>query len=233
MATVANGNGKRAKSGEPVNRVAALAVPQHHETVQISAPNLKVAEFNVVGVTPLCVSRFAQKNREMMKAKMAAGSVAGSKRKRDPRDFDADYEGAKYVSSEGWCGLPAGAFRSAMIAACRLVGFKMTNAKLAVFIVADGFDKHDNTPLVRIHGEPTRHETSLRNATGVADIRIRPLWPKWNIKLRVRYDADQFSLADVTNLLMRAGMQVGVCEGRHNSRESNGCGWGEFTIETK
>lgn len=212
-----------------VNRIADM-VPDKAETVQISAPNLRTVEFSIVGMSPLCLHRFSQKARRMMMETQAAGSQAKSKKKREPRNFDADYEGAKYLSSEGWCGIPAGSFRSAMIDACRLVGFRMTNARLAVFVVADGFDRDDNTPLVRIYGEPTKHEACVRNATGVADIRVRPLWTEWKIKLRVRFDADQFSLADVSNLLSRAGQQVGIGEGRHNSRASNGCGWGEFTI---
>lgn len=216
-----------------VNRVSELDASVTHEQVVISAPNLRTVEFNVQGVTPLCVHRFSEKAKRQMMDSQKAGSTAKSKRKREPRDFDADYEGAKYISTDGWCGLPAGAFRSAMIDACRLVGFRMTNARLAVFIVADGFDDKEGTPLVRIYGDPQKIETPMKNDNGSMDIRARPFWSKWSVKLRVRYDADQFTLADVTNLLNRAGMQVGVGEGRNNSRQSNGCGWGEFSVDAK
>jgi hypothetical protein len=52
----------------------------------------------------------------------------------------------------------------------------------------------------------------------------------WEAKLRIRYDADQFSLSDVSNLLARAGMQVGVGEGRPDSKDSAGLGWGLFSL---
>ena len=71
---------------------------------------------------------------------------------------------------------------------------------------------------------------AVRNATGVADIRVRPMWREWTMSLTIRYDGDQFTAQDVTNLLSRVGMQVGIGEGRPDSRESAGLGWGTFEI---
>jgi hypothetical protein len=51
--------------------------------------------------------------------------------------------------------------------------------------------------------------------------------------LRFRYDADQFTASDVVNLIARAGMQVGICEGRPDSSNSTGMGWGTFEISDK
>jgi len=109
-----------------------------------------------------------------------------------------------------------------------LVSFKMTHAKLSIFIVADGLDA-EGLPLVKIEGEPVRHDGYARNETGVVDIRARPMWHTWRCRLRIRFDADQFTLADVMNLLERAGQQVGIGEGRPNSPNSNGLDWGRFT----
>lgn len=109
----------------------------------------------------------------------------------------------------------------------------MTQAKLAVFIVADGVDAVDGLPLVKINGTPRQHTMYVRNETGVCDIRVRPMWSEWSIDLNVRYDADLFSSQDISNLLMRAGMQVGIGEGRPDSRESAGLGWGIFKIKDK
>ena len=167
-----------------------------------------------------------------MMAKQAAGSQAQSKKPRDPKDFEKLFKDAAHRSTEGWYGIPAPAFRSAMIDACRLVGFKMTYAKLSVFIQPDGFDEQDGTPLVKMHGgEPERHEAAVRNATGVIDTRVRPMWREWSAVVTVRWDDDQFSLSDVANLLERAGMQVGIGEGRPNSKKSHGQGWGTFHVD--
>ena len=119
-----------------------------------------------------------------------------------------------------------------MVAACRLVDFKMTDAKQCVYIECDGFDKDERIPLVRItKGKPEYFEQAVRNETGVADIRARPIWEEgWEAVVRVTYDADRFTLEDVSNLLMRAGSQVGIGEGRQASRKCVGLGWGAFEI---
>jgi hypothetical protein len=200
------------------------------QTVQISPPNIQTAAFKISGTAPYVQARFSAKAMKMMAEKMAAGSTAKGKRAKAARDFDEDFRQAMHMSTDGWHGIPAGAFRQAMISACRLVGFKMTLAKLSVFVEADGIDAIDGIPLVKLEGTPERVDMAVRNATGVADIRVRPMWREWSAIVRVSYDADQFTLTDVTNLLMRVGMQVGIGEGRPDSRESAGLGWGTFEI---
>jgi hypothetical protein len=117
-----------------------------------------------------------------------------------------------------------------MISACRLVGFKMTLAKLSVFVEADGWDQQDGIPLVRVYGKSETFTAHTRNATGVVDVRSRPMYREWAVKLRVRFDADQFTAQDVYNLIARVGGQVGLCEGRPDSKSSAGCGFGTFEV---
>jgi len=106
----------------------------------------------------------------------------------------------------------------------------MTRAKLSVFILHDGIDEREGMPLVKItKGTPERNLAPVRLANGNVDIAVRPLWREWQATLRIRYDADQFTLEDVANLLERAGMQVGVGEGRPDSKDSAGIGYGTFT----
>lgn len=198
--------------------------------VVIKAPDIRTAVFTITGTAPYVQARFSAKAMQAMKAKMMAGSVARGKKVREARDFEDDYVQAMHKSGEGWCGIPAGAFRQAMISACRLVGFKMTLAKLSVFVEADGFDAIDGVPLIKIEGSPERTDMAVRNQTGVADIRVRPMWRTWSAQVRVRYDADQFTAEDVANLMHRVGAQVGIGEGRPDSRESAGLGWGTFSL---
>lgn len=200
--------------------------------ILITEPKVEKAVFRIRGTAPYMQQRFSQKAINAMKATMEAGSTAKKGTKREARDFQGDFEGAKHKSVDGWIGIPAASFRAAMISACRLVGFKMTLAKLSVFIYADGNDIVDGQPLVRIHGVEERIDMPVRNATGVFDIRARPMWREWYTDLVVEYDADQFSLTDVTNLLMRVGLQVGIGEGRPDSRNSAGMGYGTFKVES-
>lgn len=198
------------------------------ESVIISAPNFGVLELIIRGTAPLVIERFSKK-AELM-AKMAEGSVAKSKKQREARDYERDAEEARYRSHDGWEGMNAAAFRAGMISACRLVGFKMTLAKLSCFIEADGFDRIDGLPLVRIYGESRTFSAHTRNATGVVDVRARPQYQLWAARLRIKFDQSQFRAADIINLMARVGMQVGIGAGRPDSKSSAGCGWGTFEV---
>lgn len=196
----------------------------------VKAPNIRVARFLLTGVTPLVQLRFSKK-AELM-AKMAEGQKSKNRKAKEARDYDAEFRAAQHVSNEGWNGFPAPAIRAACISACRLVGIKMTLAKLSVFVVADGLDAEDATPLVRItEGEPEPCSHTVRNATGVADVRVRAMFKQWKAVASIRYDADQFAASDMQHLLERAGSQVGIGEGRPDSKASAGMGWGTFTVE--
>ena len=198
------------------------------ETCVISPPKFGITDFYIEGTAPLVVERFSKKIELMMK--MAEGKSAGSKKNRDARDYEKEAEDARYRSQDGWEGMNAAAFRCAMISACRLVGFKMTMAKLSTFVEADGFDKNDGVPLVRIFGESHTYTAHTRNATGVVDVRSRPMYRNWAARLRVRYDTDQFKMVDILNLVARCGMQVGIGAGRPDSKASAGCGFGLFQV---
>lgn len=213
------------------NRIADAAVSDEGTAVTIKPPKFKVAEFKIRGTAPLVQNKFSEKARNKMLETQKAGQQAKGKKVREARKPEEDFKAAMHISREGWNGIPCAAFRGAMIDACRLVGFKMTIAKLAIFILADGVERTCKLPLVKIDvGQPEMLESAVRNANGSCDLRFRPCWEKWEATLRVRFDEDQMSLADVTALLSRAGMQCGVGEGRPNSKQSFGQGWGTFEV---
>jgi hypothetical protein len=201
------------------------------KTLTISAPNFCVAEFEIKGIAPLVIHRFSSKTKEEMKQKMETGKAASNKKNREAKDTDDLYLDSKYVSNEGWEGFHAAAIRGAMISACRLVGFKMTLAKLSLFILQDGWDKKEpQIPLVHIYGEPTKQEDIARTSTGQPYVCVRTAYYQWYSNLRIRWDADQFTIEDIYNLLNRVGGQVGICEGRPDSKMSAGMGWGLFEV---
>jgi hypothetical protein len=202
--------------------------------VTIPAPNIKTVTFHVVGTAPMVVHRFSHKVKTQMIQKMEAGSTARKGQKREAANLEEMYNEARYISKDGWDGFNASAVRNSMISACRLVGFKMTLAKLSLFVIQDGWDaKEPEIPLVRIIGKPRRLESRANVETGQAYITIRPCYDKWEADVKIRYDADQFTVADIANLLSRVGTQVGWCEGRPDSKNSAGMGWGTFVVQGK
>ena len=199
--------------------------------VTITPPNFKHVQFTLEGTAPFLQNKFSTVKAEQMMEKMAAGSTSKKGAKREARDFEADFIAAQHISTEGWVGIPTSSIRTACIDVCRMAGFKMTHAKMSLFVIADGTDATDGQPLVKlIAAAPEKTMLPVRNSTGVTDIRVRPMWRQWKLNVTIRFDADQFTFADVANLISRAGEQCGLGEGRPFSKNSNGLGYGTFRI---
>jgi hypothetical protein len=202
--------------------------------VSISPPKFKTVSFLITGTAPYVQCRFSEKAKNNMRGKHAAGSQGNKVIKKEPKDFELLFKQSQH-KCDGWNGIPASAFRAAMIDACRLVGFKMTLAKLSIFVEGDGLCDYDQIPLVKLlNTQPEKIESIAWNETGVPDIRVRALFPiGWQAEPRIKFDLDQFSVEDITNLLMRVGQQVGIGEGRPNSKKSFGMGWGHFELSRR
>jgi hypothetical protein len=201
--------------------------------VEIKAPNFQTVKFLVVGTAPYVCNNMTPGAEEAMRAGMGDGVDKAAKKKRPPKDFEADYRGSQHVDVKGgWVGIPAAAIRAAMIRACSTCGVEMTKAKQCFFVEADGEDEKGR-PLVRIlKGKPEKFECTVKNSNGSTDLRARARFNTgWEAALRISFDADMFSASTVGNLIMRAGMSVGIGAGRPFSSSSAGCGWGTFTLK--
>jgi hypothetical protein len=203
------------------------------KAIVVAAPNFRSVEFEIQGTSPFVMNKFSSKAKSGMMAAMGelkGQKGKGSNAKRDPINWAEKLDGAIHYSVDGWIGIPAASFRAAAISACRIVGFKMTMAKLGIFVRPDGFDRDEGSPLVRLYGDYRAVEHVVRLATGVASITSRPMWDAWSAKIVVDYDGDMFSQGDLYNLFSRVGLQVGIGEGRPDSKNSAGMGWGTFRI---
>lgn len=199
--------------------------------IKISAPNMQTAVFEIEGTSPLVINRFSEKARRKIREGQTGERSQGKKPKKEKIKPEDEFNNARYISKQGWDGFNASAIRCASISACRVSDAKMTLAKLCIFVVADGYDaKESYMPLVRIYGKPRILESPVRTASGGMQLSWRPCYDEWRAKLTMRFDADQFSVSDMANLLMRVGTQVGIGEGRNDSKESAGMGWGCFKL---
>ncbi len=234
------------------DRTALPPVADKKDELRIAPLRMAIVTVPIIGVTPLKILRFSKKKQSQVQATQEAGSQARSKKTRAAKDFNAEYEDAKYLctqrvlSTEGperdakykegdktetWLGLNATGVRNGCIETCRVAGMVMTRAKMSVFCEADGIDDLDATPLVRVFGTPEMTIDHVRNASGVIDLRPRVMFREWRMVLRIRFDEDQFSASDIVNLLVRVGAQNGLGEGRANGTNGNGCGNGEFKVD--
>lgn len=204
---------------------------EHARPVVIAPARIRTVVIPIVGTSPYVANNFSEEARTIMHSVQEAGSQSQKSRKKTAKNFEAGFKGSLHVSEEGWHGVPASAFRSGLISACRVAQFKMTIAKLSIFIQEDGLDKVDGMPLVQIFGTPEYVEHPVRNATGVIDLRARAMFRSWTMNVTVEFDEDQFSLDDVVNLMERLGKQVGIGAGRPDSKMSAGMGWGRFMVD--
>ena len=212
--------------------VTAKKTTAKKEAIVIPKPNIQYATFPIKGTAPLVIHRFSSKTKQEMKQKMETGKAASSRKNRQPKDTDDIFQESRYISSDGWDGFNAASIRNAMISACRLVGFKMTLAKLSIFVDPDGWDeKEPQIPLIRINGIPKKQEDMARVSTGEPYVTVRAAYHGWSANVKLHWDADQFTTQDISNLLYRVGLQVGIGEGRPDSKKSAGLGWGTFTTE--
>ena len=177
--------------------------------------------------------KFSEKARKELEESHKMGSAASKKKKaKPPRNFEEEFEAATHKSTDGWFGIPAAAFRAAMVRACKLAGFAMTDAKVSIFVEADGYDETSFQPLVRIYGNRECSIDYVRNETGVIDLRARPIWRNWYANVRIEYNADVFNTNEIANILARAGRFIGIGEGRNDSKKSVGIGYGCFDVTT-
>jgi hypothetical protein len=212
-----------------------MARPKKDEIAVIKEANIVRTTIKINGTAPLVQNKFSKKAREkMMSDYETAKPAKKSKSDREVRNYDDDFKESQHISVSGWNGIPCTAFRAAMIDACRTVKLEMTQTKMAIFVIPDGFDVDDGTPLVRLFANaPEQMESLVKNANGSADIRVRAMWREWSADVTVEFDADMITANSVVNLLDRAGRQVGVGEGRPFSKKSVGQGWGTFTVVSK
>ena len=158
----------------------------------IKAPNFKLFEAKIVGTACFVSNNFSEEARTQLAEGMANPvEKTQTKKKRDPKNFQKEYEGSLHQAHEDasgesatWYGIPATSFRAALIRACSLVGLEMTKAKMTINVLPDGFEK-DGKPLVRISkGKPVKFEAYVRNSNGSPDIRSRGQFAKgWECTL--------------------------------------------------
>lgn len=195
------------------------------DTMVVLTPfKLKTIEVPIVGTSELIVHAWSEKAKRMM-AKGQSGEP--KPRKREPRNPQEDYEGSRYMMPDGGDGFPASGIKAAIVQACRsFSGLPMTVAKQAIYVYGE-----EDTGLVRIFGEPRMREDMVRLETGVADIRYRAGFPKWNAMLRVRFNAGMLSDSDVVNLINAAGFG-GIGDWRPSSPKSASGSFGMFEVLT-
>jgi hypothetical protein len=205
-----------------VNRIAELngkhEAPQ--EAVKLPPIQKMRVRLKITGTSPLIQHAWAEKAKAMIRDKHA-----GKKTKtRDIRDPQKEGEDAAYYTQDGKYGVPAMAIKSALIgAAHKDIGVEKTVVKKALFIEC----QDRNNVLVMDCDEPEIREDMVRVGMGGTDLRYRPYYFRWSVELVFLLDAGWLQVADLCNLVDRAGFGVGIGEWR----PEKGGDFGRFELD--
>jgi hypothetical protein len=231
-------------NGTPVNRIAekkakdTVVIGNH---IEIPAPKVAVVKLEIEGISPLVVCNWSDKALRMIREKQTRTVKSAP---REPKDPVSDYRSAFYLSEEGewkgegaeakwtgWTGIPACGFKGALVNACRAVdNLPMTVAKRVLYVYPDGVSKRGQD-LIRIYGDYEMNESPVRiDNGGTADLRYRPMYKKWRMKLAIEYLENMLTDQQVANLVQLAGRFEGLCEWRPGAPKSTTGHQGRFKI---
>lgn len=211
----------------------------------ISIPKLcyRIMHIEIESKTPLIVHAWSSKAVKMMLDKQIGEGCEGKKAKDPLQDFkDSLY----YLPDNAGFGIPAPAFKAAIVTSANDVELKMTEVKRNVHvnsylvpIIAPPLPESDYTDWDRKyekeiafhhkHGAQMRMDM-VRLASGVADIRFRGCFPKWNCVIEIEYNERVVRPAELVNLVQAAG-NGGVCEWRPSSPNVKSGEFGRFGIK--
>ncbi len=184
--------------------------------LELPPMDIRRATIEVVGDSLLVTQPFSEKAmRQILDAQTGV-----LKKKKEPKNPEADYEASKYLDEYGRCCVRAIAFKAAAVDAAVQFDKSITKVFLrGVF--------HIPGELLPIEGcEPRMRQDMVRVGMGTADIRFRAeFWP-WSIKVPVRYNATNISLSTLVELFRMGGFSSGIGEYRPQRDGS----WGMYSI---
>jgi hypothetical protein len=177
------------------------------KTVKVMDFKIREVVIPIKGISPLIVHAFSKKSQRMIEDKQ---QKRAKNSKYDVRSPEEECQDAKHFLADGTEGFPAAGFKAAMIRGAKMVGMVMKDAQTSFFIRADC----DETQLVRIEGESRLRTDMVRIGMGSADVRYRPEYPVWAVKLRIEYNEGVISLDQLYQMVKAAGYGCGVGEMR-------------------
>lgn len=194
----------------------------------------------IIGTAPLICHKFSEKLRRQILDKHMGEASAG----REKKDPQANFEAARYRLPDGSDGVPAGGVKAAIVDGFgKDAGVFVSKAKGAIRVTPDDI----GTNLVRIITPtapkdlqlstmqmmpPILREDVVRNESGVVDIRHRPEYWPWAMKISVEYLPQIASAKQVLQAVARSGFTVGLCEWRPSSKQSKSGSYGTWRLAT-
>jgi hypothetical protein len=166
---------------------------------------LQTITLTIRGTTPLIQHCWSEKGLKSMR-------MTAAERKKIPkvaREPEEEGNAAAYRCADGQYGVPAMAVKSSMIEAAHkdVTGLPKTTVRKAL-----RFREAGVIPMVC--SDPFIREDIVRVGMGGTDLRYRPQFDDWSVRLTFAFDSDLLNADDVISLVNRAGFSVGIGEWR-------------------
>jgi hypothetical protein len=185
----------------------------------------------LVGTQPLIVHAWSPKAINIIRGKHTKEAAPPMEAKNPAAEFEA----AKYKSPLGWEGVPAHGLKGCFTEGARFIGGKktmnMTLLRGALKVKPDCVA----TNLLRVYStEPARMREDLvsigSGMNETVDLRYRPEYWPWALRVKVLFPATMFSNDQVADLIRAAGSFNGFGEWRPGSPKSVTGMYGTFEI---
>lgn len=200
------------------------------EVVEIPAIDIKDANIEIIGDSPLIMHKWSEKaKREMLEKQMKVAKSKGHDAKNPVEDFidsmywlsgkpeKKDEQGFLESMKTGNArfGFPSVAFKAAAVNGGYRAGVTKNRTTMnAAF--------HIQGEYVEINGNPKMRQDMVRVGMGTADIRYRGEFTEWSAVLPITYNAGAITLEQLCNLFNLGGFAVGVGEWRPEKSGSYG-----------
>jgi hypothetical protein len=248
--TTIDGGANGSVSEVQINRVSDILATTGAEDGKAAfvVPDLEIDELKVpiIGMTGLMTHAWSAKALKEIRDKQGQKARQKKAKKEPYKEFiDSLYI---FEGPPRWFGIPALAFKKAVVEACRFTGDVMTQTWGAFHVIEDGviaraqeveLDLPDDAfevvlesvqEVCRIYGDkPRLREDTVRvGPQKTADLRYRGYFQRWACIVRFQYNKRVISPEQLINLVRNAGFSNGVGEWRP-SRHGN---MGRFRVAT-
>ena len=186
------------------------------EQISIKPLNYKTITVEIIGTNSLLQNGQSPEMKEKLKERQK-GTIP--RKNRENRDSNVEFQRAispYRLPDSGGFGHPCSAIRLSMVAAAKLQGIPMTDAKQYFRIISDYGNLIPILDLKNKLAKPTEREDTGRRPPkiGGIDFLIRGEYKYWKMKFQISFDQDLIGTDAIINLLRHAGVKVGIGDWR-------------------
>jgi hypothetical protein len=176
--------------------------------------------------SPLVTHQFSEKAKQSIRDKQSKKGRAA----KEARDPEADFQAAKYFDAEDREAIPVTSVKKALVTAgTAMDDLTKVGLRQSLFVAPTAAPASHLIPIEGKDGKPLvgiMREDAVTIGQGTHDLRYRPEYRDWQIRVTISYQPALISESQLLMLIDHAGWGVGIGEGR--PEKTSALGWGRF-----